>query len=92
MILLLVGFLLREIITYFKIPFPDIFFLLPALGNLGLLLIVLEATLSIKLNREHGKLLFRLWAWPWPVLLSCHFCWLWLSGQPILKSASENFF
>ncbi|HOJ26395.1 MAG TPA: cation:proton antiporter [Candidatus Saccharicenans sp.] len=59
MILLLVGFLLREIITYFKIPFPDIFFLLPALGNLGLLLIVLEATLSIKLNREHGKLLFQ---------------------------------
>ena len=59
MILLLVGFLLREIITYFKIPFPDLFFLLPALGNLGLLLIVLEATLSIKLNREHGKLLLQ---------------------------------
>ena len=57
MVLLLTGFILREVITCLKIPFPDLFFLLPALGNIGLVLIVLEAALEIDLSREHGKLI-----------------------------------
>jgi len=57
MVLLLTGFILREVITYLNIPLPDLFFLLPALGNIGLVLIVLEAALEIDLGREHGKLI-----------------------------------
>ncbi|MBP6454263.1 MAG: hypothetical protein KA268_03905, partial [Bacteroidales bacterium] len=53
-LLLVLGWLLKEISHIFKISIPDISFSLPLLGTIGLILIVLDGTLELEI--EKGKL------------------------------------
>lgn len=49
-LLLFTGWMVRQITIYFNIGIPDLGPLLPALGTIGLILIVLEGALELELN------------------------------------------
>ncbi len=51
-LLLLLGWIVQQATTFFSIPVPDLEPLLPALGTIGLILIVLEGALELELNRS----------------------------------------
>lgn len=51
-LLLLLGFLFKQITLYFQIEVPDLNFLLPILGTVGLILIVLEGSLELEYNKS----------------------------------------
>lgn len=51
-LLLILGWLVREIINIFDINVPNLQPILPLLGNLGLILIVLEGSLELELSRK----------------------------------------
>ncbi len=50
-LLLLLGSAARYTVTYFEWQVPNLFPLLPVFGTVGLILIVLEGTLDLKLNK-----------------------------------------
>jgi cell volume regulation protein A len=50
-LLLLLGWIVKQITTYFAIPFPDLTELLPILGTIGLILIVLEGSLELEFDQ-----------------------------------------
>jgi potassium/hydrogen antiporter len=50
--LLLLGWIARQVSFFFKIKLPDFNPILPVLGTVGLILIVLEGSLELKLNRS----------------------------------------
>lgn len=50
-LLLLLGWCVRELTRYFQIPLPDLRSLLPFFGTIGLVLIVLEGALELELDR-----------------------------------------
>ncbi len=50
-LLLALGWLVRQSTTFFQIPIPNLDPILPALGTVGLILIVLEGSLELELNR-----------------------------------------
>jgi len=50
--LLLLGWVVKEITSFFSIKLPDLTFILPILGTLGLILIVLEGSLELELNKS----------------------------------------
>lgn len=54
-LLLLLGFGLKQIIDLLSIEIPDLVSLLPVLGTVGLILIVLEGSLELDLNKEKLK-------------------------------------
>ncbi|MBX7242684.1 MAG: sodium:proton antiporter [Bacteroidia bacterium] len=54
-LLLLLGFGLKQIIDLLSIEIPDLVSLLPLLGTVGLILIVLEGSLELDLNKEKLK-------------------------------------
>jgi cell volume regulation protein A len=51
-LLLLLGFIVREATSFFSINVPDLSSTLPVLGTIGLILIVLEGSLELELNRS----------------------------------------
>lgn len=56
-LLLLLGWLVRQATDYFGIPMPDLKPVLPVLGTVGLILIVLEGSLELEYERGKGKLI-----------------------------------
>lgn len=55
-LLLLLGYVIRQSTDYFSFPVPDLSGLLPILGTLGLILIVLEGALELDLNKSKFNL------------------------------------
>lgn len=51
-LLLLLGWIVREVTFFFDINVPDLSATLPILGTIGLILIVLEGALELELNRS----------------------------------------
>lgn len=51
-LLLTLGWSVRQVATFFKIIIPDLTSILPAIGTIGLILIVLEGSLELKLNKS----------------------------------------
>lgn len=51
-LLLLLGWIVREVTFFFKIDLPDLTATLPVLGTIGLILIVLEGSLELELNKS----------------------------------------
>lgn len=51
-LLLLLGWIVKEITTFFYIKLPDLSTTLPILGTIGLILIVLEGSLELELNKS----------------------------------------
>ncbi|MEO5908717.1 MAG: hypothetical protein ABIR50_09075 [Ginsengibacter sp.] len=56
-LLLLLGWAIRQSTDFFSYQVPDLSKLLPILGTLGLILIVLEGALELELNRSKFKLI-----------------------------------
>jgi len=55
-LLLLLGWVVRELSNFMMLQIPDLTNLLPILGTIGLILIVLEGSLEIELNKSKIKL------------------------------------
>ncbi|MEN6618800.1 MAG: hypothetical protein ABFC28_04795 [Rikenellaceae bacterium] len=51
-LLLVLGWIVRQLTTLFEIQIPDLSTVLPILGTIGLILIVLEGSLELELNRS----------------------------------------
>ena len=51
-LLLLLGWLMRQVVVTLNISIPDLTQLLPLFGTIGLILIVLEGSLELELNRS----------------------------------------
>ena len=51
-LLLLLGWIVRQASIYFTWKIPELNYLLPFIGTIGLILIVLEGSLELKLNRS----------------------------------------
>ena len=56
-LLLLLGFVVRQITALFNLPTPDLQVLLPLFGTVGLILIVLEGSLELEFNRSKTPLI-----------------------------------
>ncbi|HEU5364760.1 MAG TPA: hypothetical protein VFU62_04490 [Hanamia sp.] len=56
-LLLLLGWVARQLTYFFHIKLPDFSSILPVLGTVGLILIVLEGSLELKLNKSKLPLL-----------------------------------
>ncbi|MCC7380038.1 MAG: cation:proton antiporter [Ferruginibacter sp.] len=56
-LLLLLGWIVRQISTSLHLKIPDLSGLLPLFGTIGLILIVLEGSLELKLNRSVTSLI-----------------------------------
>jgi len=56
-LLLLLGFAVRQLTDLFQISIPDLTPLLPLFGTIGLILIVLEGSLELVLNRSKSTLI-----------------------------------
>lgn len=50
--LLFLGWFVKQIIIFLKIQLPDFSFILPVIGTIGLILIVLEGSLELELNKS----------------------------------------
>lgn len=51
-LLLLLGWIIKQLSVFFEITIPDLSSLLPLLGTVGLILIVLEGSLELELNKS----------------------------------------
>ncbi|NGY38042.1 sodium:proton antiporter [Flavobacterium sp. XN-5] len=51
-LLLLLGWIVREVTFFFSIELPNLTTILPILGTIGLILIVLEGSLELELNKS----------------------------------------
>lgn len=51
-LLLVLGWTVGQVASYFEIPIPDLSKTLPLLGTIGLILIVLEGSLELELNKS----------------------------------------
>lgn len=58
-LLLLLGWCVRQGTYFFDFPLPDLNPILPILGTIGLILIVLEGSLDLELNKSKQKLIIR---------------------------------
>jgi len=56
-LLLLLGWVVRQLTHFFKIELPDFSAFLPILGTVGLVLIVLEGSLELELNKSKTGLI-----------------------------------
>ena len=56
-LLLALGWFMKELATLIKIEIPDISFSLPLLGTVGLILIVLDGSLDLELDRSKKKII-----------------------------------
>lgn len=58
-LLLILGWGVRQLTQIINIPIPDLARLLPFLGTLGLILIVLDGTLELELNKSKKSLIIK---------------------------------
>lgn len=58
-LLLILGWGVKQLSVVFKINIPDLSQLLPIFGTVGLILIVLEGSLELELNRSKGPIIKR---------------------------------
>lgn len=58
-LLLVVGFLVKQVNVLLELGIPNLFPILPYLGTLGLILIVLEGALDLELNKSKMKVITR---------------------------------
>jgi len=58
-LLLLLGFGVKSIAAYFNIDIPNLNPILPILGTIGLILIVLEGSLELEINKAKLPLIFK---------------------------------
>ena len=58
-LLIALGMLIRVLSDYFGLNIPDMKPLLPVIGTLGLIMIVMEASLDIDLNKNKRSLIFK---------------------------------
>ncbi len=56
-LLLLVGWLIKQATIIFEYDMPDLSFILPVLGTIGLILIVLEGSFELDLNKSKLKVI-----------------------------------
>jgi len=56
-LLLLLGWAVKQLTTHFEMQLPDFSSVLPLLGTVGLILIVLEGSLELEFNRSKFKLI-----------------------------------
>lgn len=56
-LLLLLGWIVKEVTTFFAIELPNLSSILPVLGTIGLILIVLEGSLELELNKSKMSLI-----------------------------------
>jgi Kef-type K+ transport system membrane component KefB len=56
-LLLALGWFMKELATLIKIEIPDISFSLPLLGTVGLILIVLDGSLDLELDRSKKRII-----------------------------------
>lgn len=56
-LLLLLGFVVRQFTQLYEISVPDLTSMLPVLGTVGLILIVLEGSLELELNKSKSPLI-----------------------------------
>lgn len=77
-LLLLLGWLVKQGVLFFEIPLPGLAGFLPILGSIGLILIVLEGALELELNRSKKMVIIRSFvsALLPIVILSIGFAWL----------------
>jgi len=58
-LLLLLGWIVRQISTFVGITIPNLSALLPILGTIGLILIVLEGSLELELNKSKSRMVLK---------------------------------
>lgn len=56
-LLLILGWVLKQLTTYLNINIPDLSSVLPVLGTIGLILIVLEGSLELELNSSKSGMI-----------------------------------
>ncbi len=56
-LLLMLGFFVKQISTFFSIEIPNLTSILPILGTIGLILIVLEGSLELELNASKKNII-----------------------------------
>ncbi len=56
-LLLLLGFVVRQLTYFFEISIPELTPILPVLGTVGLILIVLEGSLELEFNKSKAPLI-----------------------------------
>lgn len=56
-LLLLLGWVVRQLTDYFTLEIPDLGYLLPFIGTVGLILIVLEGSLELELNASKKEII-----------------------------------
>lgn len=92
-LLLLLGWGVRQLVTFFDIVVPDLSSALPILGTIGLVLIVLEGSLELELSNTKWRLIGKSTALAlFPMLLlsiSLMYCFYFLEGDG-LKNGLVN--
>ena len=58
-LLLILGWIVKQFTTFLNIELPDLHSLLPIIGTVGLILIVLEGALELELNKSKKRVLFK---------------------------------
>ena len=58
-LLLILGWIVKQFTTFLNIELPDLHSLLPIIGTVGLILIVLEGALELELNKSKKKTLIK---------------------------------
>ena len=61
-LLMTLGLALRYITSYYELKIPDLSILLPIMGTLGLILIVLEGSLDLKISEDKKSLIIKSFA------------------------------
>lgn len=89
-LLLALGWAVKQGTKYFDVSLPDFSAILPVLGTIGLILIVLEGSLELELNKSKFGLIQRS---VWGVLISTlvsafviAFLFSWIGGHPLKQS------
>lgn len=59
LLLILTGMAMKSVVDFYGFQIPEINVILPVMGTLGLVLIVLEASLDLTLNRDKSKLIIQ---------------------------------
>ncbi len=77
-LLLILGWGVRQLVSLLKISFPDFSAILPVLGTIGLILIVLEGSLELELNRSKAGLIKKSFLGALLSMLAFAFLFAWL--------------
>ncbi len=77
-LLLLLGLIVKEITHLIHLRLPDLFPVLPVLGTIGLILIVLDGSLELELNKSKYRLVVKTFVGSLLPMLGCAFVIAWL--------------